>query len=160
MDGALLVEAFARNVWIVKAQTEDVTHEDSLIQSPYNINCLNWVVGHIVQSRDVLLGVLDAERVLTPEQFARYERESDPVTGDGPDVVRLGDLVDAMEAQQALVAAILGPMTAEDLAAPRVWGDREVTLLQRIQFQYFHDTYHTGQTDVLRQVSGKSDRVI
>jgi len=25
---------------------------------------------------------------------------------------------------------------------------------------YFHDTYHTGQTDLLRQVAGKHDKVI
>jgi hypothetical protein len=30
----------------------------------------------------------------------------------------------------------------------------------RILFAYFHDTYHTGQTDILRQLSGKSDHII
>jgi hypothetical protein len=30
----------------------------------------------------------------------------------------------------------------------------------RILFAYFHDTYHTGQTDLLRQMSGKSDKII
>lgn len=25
---------------------------------------------------------------------------------------------------------------------------------------YFHDTYHTGQTDLLRQVAGTNDKVI
>jgi uncharacterized damage-inducible protein DinB len=160
MDGALLASAFERNLRIVKAQTEGLSHEDSLAQSPYNINCLNWVVGHIVQSRDVLLGVLGLPVELTPEQFSRYERESDPVTEDGPDVVRLGDLLAAMERQQAALAEVLASMSVADLQAPHTWGDAEMTLLKRVHFQYFHDSYHTGQTDLLRQISGRSDKII
>jgi len=30
----------------------------------------------------------------------------------------------------------------------------------RLQFLLFHDSYHVGQTDLLRQMSGKSDKVI
>ena len=160
MDGALLSKAFERNLRIVKAQTDGVSHEESLTQTAYNINCLNWVVGHVVQSRDVTLEVLGIDGVLTPDQFDRYERESDPVTEDGPHVVRLEDLVAAMETQQERLAAALEPLTAEDLEAPHPRGDSETTLLRRIHFQYFHDSYHTGQTDLLRQVSGKSDKII
>lgn len=97
---------------------------------------------------------------LTPEQFSRYERESDPVTEDGPDVVRLGDLLAAMERQQAALAEVLASMSVADLQAPHTWGDAEMTLLKRVHFQYFHDSYHTGQTDLLRQISGRSDKII
>jgi hypothetical protein len=27
-------------------------------------------------------------------------------------------------------------------------------------FQYFHETYHVGQTELLRQLAGKNDQVI
>jgi hypothetical protein len=37
---------------------------------------------------------------------------------------------------------------------------RTATRADQIMFRYFHDTYHTGQTDVIRQLSGKSDKVI
>ena len=30
----------------------------------------------------------------------------------------------------------------------------------RLHFQYFHDTYHTGQTELLRQVTGVGDKII
>lgn len=35
-----------------------------------------------------------------------------------------------------------------------------VSAAQRLHFDYFHDTYHTGQTEILRQVAGTDDQVI
>ena len=160
MDGITLAKAFERNLRIVKAQTDGVSHAESLTQAPYNVNCLNWVVGHIVQSRDTVLGVLENDGVLDADQFARYERESDPITGDGPDVVALEDLITAMERQQDALDDVLHPMSAADLEAPHTWGDVDMTLLRRLHFHYFHESYHTGQTDLLRQISGNEDKVI
>ena len=42
-----LTEAFARNANVIKMQTKDLTHADSLRQPPFQGNCLNWVLGHI-----------------------------------------------------------------------------------------------------------------
>lgn len=34
------------------------------------------------------------------------------------------------------------------------------TLAARLHWYYFHDTYHTGQTELLRQIAGKNDQII
>ena len=52
-----LSKAFARNVWIVVAQSEGLSHEDSLLQTPH-VNCLNWVLGHLAEGRDQVLALL------------------------------------------------------------------------------------------------------
>ena len=36
----------------------------------------------------------------------------------------------------------------------------KTTLGQVVFFLYFHDTYHTGQLEALRQLAGKDDKVI
>jgi hypothetical protein len=54
-----LSNAFARNASIIKMQAEGLTNEDSLRQLPFHGNCLNWVLGHIVVSRDSVLETLD-----------------------------------------------------------------------------------------------------
>ena len=46
-----LIDGFGLNLRLIKLQTEGLSHADSLIQTPYNINCLNWVVGHITVNR-------------------------------------------------------------------------------------------------------------
>lgn len=47
-------------------------------------------------------------------------------------------------------------MTLEDLNVLR----DERTLGERVLGLYFHETYHTGQTEILRQLAGVDDRVI
>jgi hypothetical protein len=159
-DAELLAKAFERNRRIVQAQCESLTHEDSLLQTPYNINCLNWVVGHILDGRSRLLEVLDEEPVLPPERTARYRRESDPVTADGPEVIRLDEMMVALDESQERLAAALARLGPDDLERQVEVGDHAEPLGWRLHFAYFHDTYHTGQTDLLRQVAGTDDRII
>ncbi len=47
-------------------------------------------------------------------------------------------------------------MTLEDLNVLR----DERTLGERVLELYFHETYHTGQTEILRQLAGVDDKVI
>ena len=58
-----------------------MTHQDSLLQVP-GVNCLNWVLGHIADSRDRVLRLL-GEAPLSA-RGPRVRRESDPVAADGP----------------------------------------------------------------------------
>jgi hypothetical protein len=160
MIGKLLGRGYTRNQWIIESQTEGLGHEDALTQSPYNINCMNWVLGHIANSRDDLLEILGADRLMTPEAGARYRRESDPVTGDGPGVLMLGELLDLLRRGQERLSGLLEGMPPERLEEEAVWNGETSTVAEWAHFFYFHDTYHTGQTDLLRQISGKSDTII
>ena len=89
MFGKLLADAFQRNTWIIERQANGLSHADSLVQTTYNINCLNWVLGHIANSRDDLLELLGRERMMDEDDAAQYKRESEPITEDGPGVLPL-----------------------------------------------------------------------
>lgn len=160
MDPERLAAGFALNTRIIGLQTDGLSHEDSLIQSPYRINCLNWVLGHLLDGRGRLLELLGAGRVVPAERTERYRRESDPILGDGPDVIRLGDLVEGLEAAGGRIVEILESMDPTDLDAEVDEGDGPRPLGHVVFGRYFHDTYHTGQTDLLRQVAGVEDKVI
>ncbi|MCP3973820.1 MAG: DinB family protein [bacterium] len=155
-----LVAAFERNTWIIEAQTEALSHEDSLIQTEWNINCLNWVLGHIVQGRDDMLNSLGQDRLFSPEVSERYARESDPVVEDGPNVLQLSELIGLVRQSQERIGEAIGTMTLEDFAAERTRGERTYTVGSSAHFRYFHDTYHTGQTELLRQIAGVGDKII
>jgi len=155
-----LVKAFERNTAVIEMQAAGLSHEDSLIQTEYNINCLNWVVGHIVQGRDEMLAFLGHERILSPEASERYARESNPVVGDGPDVIKFDDMVKLVRRSQDRVAQVLGSMTDDEFAVERTRGERTFTTGSSVHFSYFHDTYHVGQTELLRQMAGTNDKLI
>lgn len=153
-----LAKAFARNLWIVEAQSTGLSHQDALRQTPH-VNCLNWVLGHMAEGRDQVLALLGQPPVLG-EEGARYRRESDPVTSDGPGVLTLDRLLAALKEGQERMTSALAGLSEEALSEERREGDRVLPVGARLFFAYFHDTYHTGQTELLRALAGKADKVI
>jgi uncharacterized damage-inducible protein DinB len=153
-----LAKDFKRNLAIIEAQTKDLTHQDALVQVP-GVNCLNWVLGHIAGSRDEVLSLL-GEGPALGEAAVRYRRESDPVTADGPSVVPLDRLLAALAEGQERITAALAALTQEALAEERPNGDRTLPLGTRLHFAMWHETYHVGQTELLRALAGKRDKVI
>jgi hypothetical protein len=155
-----LAESYAVNLRLIQMQTDGLSHADSLIQTQFNINSLNWVVGHIAVNRDNVLKLLGEEPLLTEAQTARYRRESEPIVGDGVDVIRLEKLLELLERGQEIISKTIAGLSEDDLAREIQVGENMVTLGTRLFGYYFHDTYHTGQTDLLRQVAGTDDKVI
>ncbi len=154
-----LGKAFARNLWLLKRQTEGLTHDDSLLQPPMRGNCLNWILGHLAVHRDYVLDLLGQEQLLGAATIARYGRESAPILGDIAGVLPLETLLTALEQGQERIDAALAGATVDDLAREIVF-NRPMPLNEAVFFLYFHDTYHTGQTEPLRQLAGKDDKIL
>jgi hypothetical protein len=156
-----LAEAFQRNIWIIKRQTEGLSHEESLLQLPFRGNCMNWLVGHIAANRNNVFKLLGHADLVMPAAEARYTRESEPVTADEPGIVPLPELLAALESSQTQLDGILAEITRDELEREVAFFGRKVmTVGEWLHFFYFHDTYHTGQTEILRQAAGKDDKVI
>ena len=161
IDPGMLAKAFERNTLIVQSQVEGLSHEDSLLQTPYRINCLNWTLGHLLDGRGGVLEMLGAARTVAASETARYVRESDPVLEDGPGVLPLDGLIAALHESQATINAALSALDEEAMSEEADVGEgKMVPLGARLFFLYFHDTYHTGQTELLRQVAGTGDKII
>ena len=153
--------AFARNLEIIKMQTENLTHEQSLIQLPFRSNCLNWAVGHILTNRCNILQLLGVEDIRSEVDLDHYERESQPITGEGEGVLKLNDLLKYLEDSQERLEAVLEQEDEESLQRTSPYRDRpEQPVASWIFFLYFHDCYHTGQTEIFRQAAGTNDKII
>jgi uncharacterized damage-inducible protein DinB len=155
-----LADAYALNVRIAHMQTEGLSHTDSLVQAPYNINNLNWVLGHMIVHRDKVLKLLDQAPLLDETQTALYDRESQPVSADTPDLLTLERLLKILDQGQEIINERLPALSDGELAEELRSGERTFTRAARLHWYYFHDTYHTGQTELLRQVAGMEDKII
>jgi uncharacterized damage-inducible protein DinB len=160
IDQQQLVEAFERNVKIINMQAARLTHQDSLLQPPFRGNCLNWVLGHILVHRELILQALGTEPSLGDAMTGRYGYDSAPLCEDGPDVIKLEELLEAIQLSQERIAAALLGASASKLAEEMRRGERTTTVAGRVFHLYFHETYHTGQTELLRQLAGTDDHVI
>jgi uncharacterized damage-inducible protein DinB len=155
-----LVDGFALNTRLIQLQSKGLSHADSLTQTPYNINCMNWVLGHIAVNRDNVMRLIGVEPLLSEEESSRYKSESNPVKEDGPDILPLERLVETLTIGQERIAAAFEALDENQLQEEIQVGERMMPLGTRLYGFYFHDTYHTGQTDLLRQVAGTNDKIV
>jgi hypothetical protein len=160
IDAKQLAKAFGRNTAILKMQTAGLTHEESLLQTAYGVNCLNWTVGHILVYRDRVVSSVGGEPQFPNGELNRYQRESEPIVEDGPGVLALERLVAGIGSSQEAIDAVVAALTDEEFSEQSEIDGRMVSLSRRLHFDYFHDTYHTGQTEILRQVAGRGDKII
>jgi hypothetical protein len=156
-----MISGFARNLEIVQLQTEGLSQGDSLLQLPFRANCLNWVVGHILTNRRNILRLLGEENTLADIDLDHYERDSEPIQKAGPGVLVLDELLSHLATSQKLLEAALEKETPETLQRTASYRDRpERPIAFWLFFLYFHDTYHVGQTEILRQAVGTDDKII
>lgn len=155
-----LIGALERNLNIVKSQTQGLSHADSLLQLPFRGNCMNWVLGHIAATRNAMLQFLGEEAILSEAHVKRYGYGSEPVCGNGGDILTLEQLLTVLEQSQKAITTRLQKINAEELAREVQSFLGTTTLGQLVFFMYWHESYHTGQTEALRQLAGKDDKVI
>jgi hypothetical protein len=131
-----------------------ITHEESLIQPSPGGNSLNWVLGHLVATRNLVMQTLGAPAVWSNEEAAPYERGAKP-SRDGAYARRLEDLIAALDRSQPVVMARVRTLSAEDLARPSRMG----TVGDLLTTLCFHEAYHVGQFGLLRRLLGKDGAI-
>jgi hypothetical protein len=114
----------------------------------------------MADNRNTMLRLLGAEAILSEAQARRYGYGSEPVCGDADDILTLEQLLAALEQSQSALAARLQNTTAEELAGEVQSFLGTTTLGQLIFLLFWHETYHVGQPEYLRQLAGMDDKVI
>jgi hypothetical protein len=162
IEARTLLDAANRNYGVIQRQVAGLTHEDSLLQLPFRGNCLNWVVGHITQSRNKMLKIVGEPTVWTDEQIARYDRESLPVL-NGDDAFHFEQILADFKQTHERFVEKLNSMSPDDLLliAPEIIkGIPDWSISEFLNFLLWHEIYHVGQTEILRQLAGTNDKVI
>ena len=159
MNPTRYANMFRRNHWVINQQIKGLSHEDSLLQLPFRGNCLNWVVGHILDSRNELMVHLGEPAFMTTEQTAVYTRGTEPITGEGPDVIPFDSLLEMLESSQTNLVECLKRMPPETLETI-IDEESGRQLIDRVEFYNWHETYHVGQLEYLRQLAGTDDSII
>ena len=135
----------------------DVSHEESLAAPEQGGNCLNWVVGHVTRTRNLALASFGGKSPYAMEDFAAYD-DRGGAEFSRETALPIDDLRRRYKAMQEPLVRAIGSMSAEVLAAkpPRnMTGDPNETVGSNLATFVFHESYHVGQTGVLRRVAGK-----
>ena len=152
-----LIVIYGRNLMFIRDLTNGLTHADSLVQPPVTGNCINWVVGHITAYRNNrMLKILGQPLVVDEAIFDRYGRDSKPVTGDAPDVMKLDVMLNAIElAQERLFVGLRG-LSPEAAQIMHAHGQFNMSAAEWMLFLLRHEAYHIGNLELLREVALKA----
>jgi uncharacterized damage-inducible protein DinB len=162
MTGNDLANMYEFSFGAIKRNLDDVTNEESLVQPPGAGNCLNWVLGHIVVARNMVLSLAGGTPLVGDEVAAHYRRGSDPLkAGDKvPDIGTLRGLLS--DTQQQLVPALaalsdeaLAQPVPEQMRRPPLTGSVADALIRL----HYHEGYHNGQMGLLRRLAGKEGAI-
>jgi uncharacterized damage-inducible protein DinB len=160
MTAEILAKMFAYNHYVITANTKELTHEDSVTKPSYGGSTLNWIVGHVLVSRNSILKLVGRDPILDEESAAHYQRGSGPVPPGGG-VRPFEELLALLNRSQEEITDGIKRLGDDGLAGPASEGaiDKSGTVGQNLAFFQFHEAYHAGQTGILRRVAGRKGAI-
>ncbi len=150
MNSQTLAMLFGSTHGTLMMNIAGLNHEDSLRAPHPGGNCLNWVLGHIVATRNQVMALVGEPPVWSAEEAAPYIRGSAPLTAGSP-ARPFEEIIAALGRSQERILARLARMSEADLAAPA----QKATVGSKLATLQFHEAYHAGQVGLLRRLVGK-----
>jgi hypothetical protein len=134
---------FASNEMIFNTNLGGVTHADSVIK-PEQCNCINWIVGHIVYSRNGVMTALNQPQVTDASFKPIYDRYTN--MQDTSTALSLDELIKLYKGSQARII-------------DNVISLKDGEVMDRVTFLGFHEAYHLGQIGIVRKLIGKKGAI-
>lgn len=150
---------------LIHRNLDDLTDAQGCI-APHGANSANWLLGHMLVSRDEVCQMLGGAHQLDAAAHTRYgggtAPVTAPVTAPGGDEIPLSELLKMLDAQSVGYLAALRGLTTEQLAAEIKRPNGTVTTLgQRLMFYIiFHEATHIGGFEFSRHAAGRHEGLI
>jgi len=126
---------------------EGISNEEALEQPDIGGNCINWLVGHIIASRDTYYMQIGRDALMPESKRERYDRGSQPVSAGG-DIYQLSDLFQYFEQSNKTFRDLFDSINEQRI----ILSSDQVKELAGI---LFHEAYHVGQVAIVRRALGK-----
>jgi len=153
MDPEVLAFQFGVGAFVLERNLAGITNEDSLRPPQAGGNTMNWIVGHVVRTRNQALRLLGATPLFDDADFEAY--------GAGPPATRplpLDELKRRFDALGPSLDAALKNTSPQHLSAAAPFsptGNPDETVGTLLASIAFHEAYHLGQTGLSRRLLGR-----
>lgn len=152
----LIASMLAWNTEMIHAHADDITLEESLIDPPDGGNNMNWTIGHCVKYRGLMLERAGYEIPWPTDKYDRFKRHSEALT-DHSEAASMEEMLADLDRSQETLMKWLETATDEVLAQPTPGNMRDLGgMIGRLAW---HEGYHIGQLELLRNMAGKHEPV-
>jgi len=128
---------------------DGITHDESVLQLPFEHNCMNWILGHIVTNRSHVLETVKVLHEWQLEVRKLYHIETPPVTPKS-ESSQFETLIGYLDESVALLKFALGSMSDEQLEENHTNYRGEKTRYAHITSFHWHESFHLGQLEILK----------
>jgi hypothetical protein len=148
----LLVHQYGLVYMTAAANLAGVTHEQSLAQPAGGGNCANWILGHLVNVHNAVMGEAGAAPVWESEQLTRAGFE--PITG-ASEAIEWDTLLERFLGSRDRCLAALGALSDAVLEeqVPHPFGGM-CSRAELLSTLAYHQAYHVGQPAMARRTAG------
>lgn len=143
------------STFVVTKNIEGVTEEEGFRNPEAGGSSINWVLGHIVATRNHALRLVGADPIWADGEILIYSQGTLPVA-DRSKAISLEKLAADYVVAQERLAAVLESFSDEDLAGKGAEGGiGGESIGEQLAGIFFHEAYHAGQIGILRRAAGK-----
>lgn len=135
-----LETVFDLNYQVIRANLKDVTQEESIKPSGEGGVSMNWILGHLILTRNSIFDILGVDKIFPENLIPVYTRGSVNVTVENAE--KLENLLKLLDKTQKVLKTEIEMKLDDEKKG-------------KIAFFGFHETYHTGQLGIMRRVIGK-----
>ena len=144
MKNQALITLYKTNYSAIPTNLEGVSDVESLKTSGNGENNINWILGHIVSSRDTIHEKMGLPLICNNTIKKTYGRGSSSTNTEN--AISLAEMLKTLESSQEMILA----------AIPEI---DDVDVIKRIAFYGFHEAYHVGQLGLMRKIIGKKGAI-
>jgi uncharacterized damage-inducible protein DinB len=159
MDPEVLAFQFGVGAFVLERNLSGVSNEESLRLPTPGGNTMNWIVGHVVRTRNQALSLLGATPLFSDADFDAYGAGASQSAG----ALTLEELKRRFDALGPALGSALERASVQQLSSPAPFsptGNSKETVATLLASIAFHEAYHLGQTGLSRRLLGKAGALL
>jgi uncharacterized damage-inducible protein DinB len=156
MDTPTLLHSLGTTNIVVNRNLEGINQRDSLVHPQPEGRTFNWILGHMVKTRNEILELIGRKSLYPKSKFEAYTPK-DFSEAKALDIEELKGAFNALQSELEQGIKSLSREKLNELATLRP--DRSDTIGSILNTIMWHEAYHAGQLGTMRRVIGKDGKI-
>lgn len=128
---------------------DGITHKESVLQLPFEHDCMNWILGYIVTNRSHVLETIGTTHEWQEDVQAVYHTKMPPVTPESQSI-RFEILIKYLDDSVGLLEEVLENVSDDYLEELHTNFRGEKSHYGHITGFHWHESFHVGQLEILK----------